>query len=221
MTITTAQRSFIESLLRPRLATLGMADMDEATTKLNLAGMTKQDASTIIGRLKGMPRDPDPTMPEVVAMATRSGKPNRAGRCGSCGHDVPAGAGFYYLAPDGRWNAHHVVGACSVGAPPPPTAPLTEGIYVVESTSVPKIILIYRTGNNRLAGKVWTGRSYIYRQGAAAEAASGRLITWQEAQHYGITSGVCIACAKDLTDGRSTEVGYGPVCAKKYGWPWG
>jgi hypothetical protein len=38
---------------------------------------------------------------------------------------------------------------------------------------------------------------------------------------YGKLTGNCCFCGDTLTDGRSTEVGYGPVCAKHYGLPWG
>ncbi len=38
---------------------------------------------------------------------------------------------------------------------------------------------------------------------------------------YGKTTGSCCFCAKTLTDERSTDVGYGPVCAGNYSLPWG
>lgn len=38
---------------------------------------------------------------------------------------------------------------------------------------------------------------------------------------YGHLTGNCCFCHKSLTDERSTSVGYGPVCAKSYGLPWG
>jgi len=38
---------------------------------------------------------------------------------------------------------------------------------------------------------------------------------------YGMLSGNCSFCSRELTDERSTEVGYGPVCAKKWHLPWG
>jgi hypothetical protein len=39
------------------------------------------------------------------------------------------------------------------------------------------------------------------------------------AKAYGMLTGRCSFCAKELTDAGSVEVGYGPVCAKKYGLP--
>lgn len=38
---------------------------------------------------------------------------------------------------------------------------------------------------------------------------------------YGRKTGQCCFCNRALDDGRSIEVGYGPVCAEKYGLPWG
>lgn len=37
----------------------------------------------------------------------------------------------------------------------------------------------------------------------------------------GKESGSCCFCSRELTDGRSVEKGYGPVCAGRYGLPWG
>ena len=41
------------------------------------------------------------------------------------------------------------------------------------------------------------------------------------AAEYGHLTGVCCFCNTALTDERSTQIGYGPVCAKHYGLPWG
>lgn len=38
---------------------------------------------------------------------------------------------------------------------------------------------------------------------------------------YGQLSGRCCFCAIELTDEKSTSMGYGPVCAKKWMLPWG
>jgi uncharacterized protein DUF6011 len=39
------------------------------------------------------------------------------------------------------------------------------------------------------------------------------------AKAYGMLTGNCSFCMRELTDAGSVEVGYGPVCAKKYGLP--
>jgi hypothetical protein len=41
------------------------------------------------------------------------------------------------------------------------------------------------------------------------------------AAEYGRWRGACCFCSRQLDDQRSTDVGYGPVCAENYGLPWG
>lgn len=41
------------------------------------------------------------------------------------------------------------------------------------------------------------------------------------AASYGHLVGQCCFCGQCLTDGRSVKVGYGPICAEKYGLAWG
>lgn len=41
------------------------------------------------------------------------------------------------------------------------------------------------------------------------------------AADYGHLTGVCCFCGLALSDERSTKVGYGPVCATRWGMPWG
>lgn len=73
----------------------------------------------------------------------------------------------------------------------------------------------------------WYGR--IDRDGATTIADSAILAFLSDfatdparkAAEYGRSSGCCCFCATTLTDERSTRVGYGPVCAKKFGMPWG
>lgn len=43
----------------------------------------------------------------------------------------------------------------------------------------------------------------------------------ETAAAHGHTTGNCCFCDRPLTDARSTAVGYGPVCAKKWSLPWG
>jgi len=38
---------------------------------------------------------------------------------------------------------------------------------------------------------------------------------------YGHRTGSCCFCSRTLTDGRSVAKGYGPICADRYGLPWG
>ena len=41
------------------------------------------------------------------------------------------------------------------------------------------------------------------------------------ASEYGRLTGNCCFCSRRLDDARSTAVGYGKICASKYGLPWG
>ena len=41
------------------------------------------------------------------------------------------------------------------------------------------------------------------------------------AHAYGMETGSCCFCARELTDARSVTVGYGPICASRWGLPWG
>jgi hypothetical protein len=41
------------------------------------------------------------------------------------------------------------------------------------------------------------------------------------AADYGHTTSHCCFCRRDLTDERSVTVGYGPICAERWGLPWG
>lgn len=43
----------------------------------------------------------------------------------------------------------------------------------------------------------------------------------QIAAEYGRLTGLCSFCTRSLTDARSTEVGYGKICARNFGLPWG
>lgn len=41
------------------------------------------------------------------------------------------------------------------------------------------------------------------------------------ARAYGRLTGHCCFCARELNDKRSTTAGYGPICADRWGLPWG
>jgi Family of unknown function (DUF6011) len=219
--MTGAQQDFARRLMTRRWQGLGLASYEDAVAALSLDRLSKRDGSRLIDRLMGLPEDPDTTMPEVVARSAKKGVNSRAGRCKGCGHVVEAGAGFYF-GTRGAWLIHHKVGECStepvavasIGYPSPPT----EGVYMVAD----KYVLVYKTGHARHAAKAWNGRRFVYQRGLIYEvAATGRPVTAEEAAAFGKDTGHCCACARTLTDDRSVSVGYGPVCAAKYGWPWG
>jgi hypothetical protein len=87
------------------------------------------------------------------------------------------------------------------------------------------------TDGGRYPDATWYGR--IRRDGSFMEGRDcprERLLPFLEllaagtadvASMYGKRTGNCCFCGKDLTDQRSVSVGYGPVCAGKWGLPWG
>lgn len=46
-------------------------------------------------------------------------------------------------------------------------------------------------------------------------------LSGEQAAEFGQLYGICMFCWSELTDERSIEVGYGPICASKRGLPWG
>ncbi len=230
------QASFIESLLSERLVTLGAETLAEATQKVHLDALSVADAKTIITRLMAMPRDPDTTMPTVVAQSPRSGVNDRPGACDACKGFVDARQGFFYKLSSGGWGVHHKVGEC--GEPTPdalPLAQINEGFYVIDKGNgldpddleEVDVYKLYFPRNGHLAAKILQGTSWVYRTGgvsvvrAMATVGKARALTHEEAAAFGKITGTCIACALTLTDERSLDVGYGPVCAKRWDWPWG
>lgn len=86
---------------------------------------------------------------------------------------------------------------------------------------------------NIVGGGIWLGRIYEdgrweYGHGtpdhnAELRALLSRLASEPEvvAAEYGKLTGNCCFCSRKLSDERSTEVGYGPVCASRFQLPWG
>lgn len=79
---------------------------------------------------------------------------------------------------------------------------------------------------------VWYGsidtEGYFKPSGKCTELIADRLKELNEpgalqaaAMAFGIETGACCFCALELTDPRSVGVGYGPICAGRYGLPWG
>jgi hypothetical protein len=233
---TDRQAWFITNLLSERLVTLGAEDIADATAKVHLNDLTVADAKVVIDRLLKVPKDPDPTMPAVVAESPRSGINDRPDTCAGCGHPVEARAGFYYKAGAG-WLVHHKVGECRTEPAPEPVK-VEQGFYVIDTgngldvddLAEVDVYKLYVTRNGYLAAKVLDDYAWQYRTGgvsvvrSALSKGKARRLTAEEAAAFGKITGTCIACGLKLTDdgkNKSLEVGYGPVCAKKNGWPWG
>lgn len=73
----------------------------------------------------------------------------------------------------------------------------------------------------------WRGN--VQADGAAGRMAAPVLLALEDlgrdparaAKAFGDATAVCCFCARDLSDARSTKVGYGPICAERYSLPWG
>jgi len=109
-----------------------------------------------------------------------------------------------------------------------PAVEVTEGIYTVEGT----YYLVKRAQKGHLYAMVMVGtptpgHKLVWEMARGAMrniAASGKAITAEQAADLGHKTHHCCFCSRDLSDdreGRSIEVGYGPVCASKHGLPWG
>lgn len=114
-----------------------------------------------------------------------------------------------------------------------PATPITNGLYVVGPDGEWSSFWIVRTGRQsgnqyamRLVQAPREGAKLVweYVKGGMATVRRGRAATAAEAAALGHTTHHCCFCGLDLTDdgeGRSVDVGYGPVCARKNGLPWG
>ena len=111
-------------------------------------------------------------------------------------------------------------------------APIEQGLFVLGDPADWSSFWIVRpskTGNlyaMRLASAPVAGRKLVwdYVKGGMRDIARARRATAEEAADLGHTTHHCCFCARELTDdgeGRSIEVGYGPVCAARNGLPWG
>ena len=80
------------------------------------------------------------------------------------------------------------------------------------------------TANDEYAGKILrdgavsTSRNFDDVEKVLRELAKAPL---QVLAQNGIATSQCCYCARALNDARSREVGYGPICAGKFGLPWG
>lgn len=80
-------------------------------------------------------------------------------------------------------------------------------------------------GNNRYFGRIDTDGVFHEGRDCTGDILKLLEIVSKDpvgaARAYGHLTGCCCFCRQELTDERSTTVGYGPVCAKKWGLPWG
>ena len=111
-------------------------------------------------------------------------------------------------------------------APAPAPAPVAAGpefkAGMIVTNAAGQIVRLYLSkSSGKLYGKVRVDGYWEYLAGAMKGA---RHLTADEAAAYGHRHHACVFCAtplEDERDGCSVQVGYGPVCAGKYGLPWG
>lgn len=96
-----------------------------------------------------------------------------------------------------------------------------EGVHMLDGTYYK--VQQARQGSGRLYAKEWTGSgwNYIGRRDAFQRLTEDTKVTQEQAAEFGRLYGICCFCSADLTDERSIAVGYGPVCGRNNGLPWG
>ena len=112
---------------------------------------------------------------------------------------TPVAPGLYVVGPDGEWSSFWLVR----------TGRQSGNVYAMRLMQAP-------TAGRKL---VWE-----YVKGGLSDVRRGRAATADEAAALGHASHHCCFCGIELTDdgeGKSVDVGYGPICARKNGLPWG
>lgn len=96
-----------------------------------------------------------------------------------------------------------------------------EGVYVVDGTYF-KVIVSERTGNT--TAREWDDETekWVYvGQSPFRKLTEDKKATAEQAAKFGELYHRCVFCTKQLTKEESEAAGYGPICAEKYGLPWG
>lgn len=86
------------------------------------------------------------------------------------------------------------------------------------------------TNGGSYGGNTWYGRINTDGTFTATKEATDEIVAMLQrfsddpirvASEYGRLTGNCCFCGRSLKDERSTDVGYGPICAEKFGLSWG
>jgi hypothetical protein len=97
-----------------------------------------------------------------------------------------------------------------------PVVPVTEvGMYQLANGA------IYRVKPTRQSGYLYAMRLNIeggfdYEQGAIRKISATDKMTLEQAQAFGVATGLCCVCGAFLTDPKSVAQGIGPVCASRF-----
>ena len=214
--VTDRQRLFIANLCAERTTALG-------STHANVLAMpcdTSREASALIEVLKSVPRDAQPGDDDLRAEveALRQALPTLDPR------DM-AFASSLIRQYDERGSLSERQRPHVPRLAQPRQAPKCDpqpGDLVAEGDDV---IIIVAGKSGRSYGKRLVDGSWTYESGLLQRAQQGTILKGEAlarvASQYGHAHGVCMFCARDLTDERSIEVGYGPVCAGRHDLPWG
>lgn len=101
-------------------------------------------------------------------------------------------------------------------------ATVEEGYYFLDGRYVK--VQMNRAGTYPYS-KVWDAETenwdYENGKGAIRYLNPEHKLTAELAAKFGALYGRCVFCSQTLTDERSIEVGYGPICAENHGLPWG
>jgi hypothetical protein len=182
------------------------------------------DADKLLGRAVAATATPGITGAERII-------PNKFGKdCKFCKNPVAANEGHAALVV-GSWIT--VCAQCASETPqvrserlaavPAPIVPAKiaapqVGVYTDPAGGLVKVY----NGSYKLQGKrndgqgwKWTGNKDF------TVAIPENKITAEEAAAFGHENDECVFCGLALNDPRSTETGYGPICAKKHSLPWG
>jgi len=224
MTVTDRQSDFIRSLFDERKETLTGENYSHI---LQMPMSTSQQASKLIDALKRVPKDVPQDAPTIVTASTAYGINKYSNPCFTCQHPVRPGEG-YYFSQDGKYHSHHRNDECS-SDPPPQVVAIDPGIYKLD-TGV--YVIMEHHPEYGMVGKSWDGSKFKRLNRAKhIVAEKGRPATSDEiivlssmVGDIGKATSTCQFCMRPLTDGadgHSIDRGYGPVCARNYGLPWG
>lgn len=214
--ITDRQRLFIANLCAERSVALGSTHANVLAMPCN----TSREASALIDVLQTVPRDPKPEDNALKAEveALRQALPTLDPR------DM-AFASSLVRRYDKNGSLTERQRSYVVSLAQPKQAPQCDpqpGDLVAVGDDV---IIIVAGKSGRPYGKRLVEGRWTYESGLIHRAQQGAILKGEAlarvASEYGHATGVCMFCARDLTDERSIEVGYGPVCAGHHDLPWG
>jgi hypothetical protein len=210
------QRSYIASLCAERSVALGSTHTNVLAMKCD----TSKQASALIDVLLMVPRDPQPedTGLKAEVEALRQALPTLDPS------DLKFASSLVRRYDrDGALTERQRSYVISLGQPKqaPQCDPQVGDLVAVGDD----VIIIVAGKSGRPYGKRLVEGRWRYESGLLQRAQQGAILKGEAlariASEYGHATGVCMFCARDLTDERSIEVGYGPVCAGHHDLPWG